>query len=41
MTAADVIAEVNTALASGDRETMLSLASQLDMYNNTEGDINN
>jgi len=33
-TTAQVIAEVNAALASGSRSTMLSLASELDMYNN-------
>jgi len=30
----DVISQVNAALASGDRQTMLSLASQLDTLNN-------
>jgi len=30
----DVISQVNAALASGDRQTMLSLASQLDKLNN-------
>jgi hypothetical protein len=30
----DVIAQVNAALASGNRQTMLSLASQLDKLNN-------
>ena len=30
----DVVASVNTALASGDRDTMLVLAAQLDAYNN-------
>ena len=33
-TPAQVIAEVNAALAGGSRSTMLSLASELDMYNN-------
>jgi len=31
---ADVIADVNAALASGDRATMLSLAAELDLANN-------
>jgi hypothetical protein len=34
LTTADVIAQVNAALASNDRSTMLALASQLDSYNN-------
>ena len=34
LTTAQVIAEVNAALASNDRSTMLALASQLDSYNN-------
>lgn len=33
-TAGQVIADVNSALASGDRDTMLILASALDAYNN-------
>jgi hypothetical protein len=33
-TTAQVIADVNTALASQNRSTMLSLASQLDSFNN-------
>jgi hypothetical protein len=31
---ADVIAQVNAALATGDRATMLALATQLDTLNN-------
>jgi len=34
LTTAQVIAEVNAALASGDRSTMLALAAQLDTFNN-------
>jgi hypothetical protein len=34
LTTTQVIAEVNAALASGDRSTMLALANQLDQYNN-------
>ena len=34
LTVAQVIAQVNAALASGDRSTMLSLANQLDQFNN-------
>jgi len=34
MTTADVIADVNAALASGDRQTMLDLAGELDADNN-------
>ena len=34
LTTAEVISMVNAALASGDRSTMLALASQLDKYNN-------
>ena len=34
LTTAQVIAQVNAALASNDRSTMLALASQLDSYNN-------
>jgi hypothetical protein len=34
LTSAQVIAQVNAALASNNRSTMLSLASQLDRYNN-------
>ena len=33
-TTADVIADVNAALASGDRDTMLDLAEELDVDNN-------
>jgi hypothetical protein len=34
MTTAEIIADVNAALASGDRATMLELASELDSLNN-------
>jgi len=34
LTTAQVIAQVNAALASNNRITMLALASQLDAYNN-------
>ena len=34
MTVAQVIAQVDTALANGDRDTMLLLAAELDGYNN-------
>lgn len=34
LTPAEVIAQVNAALASGDRSTMLDLASELDGFNN-------
>jgi len=34
ITTADLIAQVNAALASGNRGTMLTLAAQLDLYNN-------
>jgi hypothetical protein len=34
LTTADLIAQVNAALASGNRGTMLNLAAQLDLYNN-------
>jgi hypothetical protein len=34
LTTAQVIAQVNAALASNDRSAMLTLASQLDSYNN-------
>jgi hypothetical protein len=34
LTTAEVISQVNTALASLDRDTMLALATQLDTYNN-------
>ena len=34
LTTAEVIAQVNAALASNNRSTMLALASQLDSYNN-------
>lgn len=33
LTTAEVIAQVNAALASGDRNTMIALAEQLDAYN--------
>jgi hypothetical protein len=35
MTEAEVIAAVNAALATGDRATMLELASELDRLNNS------
>lgn len=35
LTTAQVISQVNTALASGDRATILTLAGQLDAFNNT------
>jgi hypothetical protein len=34
LTEAEIIAQVNAALASGDRETILALAEQLDTFNN-------
>ena len=34
LTTAQIISKVNAALASKDRETMLTLASRLDRYNN-------
>ena len=34
LTTAEVIAQVNAALASGDQTTILVLATQLDQYNN-------
>jgi hypothetical protein len=34
LTTAQIIARVNAALASGNRNTILTLASQLDRYNN-------
>jgi len=34
LSTAQVIAQVNAALASNDRATMLALAAQLDQYNN-------
>jgi len=34
LTTAEVIAQVNAALASGDRSTIIALAEQLDAYNN-------
>jgi len=34
LSTAQVIAEVNAALASGDRKTILTLASRLDAFNN-------
>jgi hypothetical protein len=34
LTTAEVIAQVNAALASNNRNTMLTLASRLDSYNN-------
>jgi hypothetical protein len=34
LTTAQVISQVNTALASGNRDTMLTLASSLDQKNN-------
>lgn len=34
LTTAEVINQVNAALASGNRNTMLSLADKLDRYNN-------
>jgi uncharacterized repeat protein (TIGR01451 family) len=37
---ADVIADVNAALASGSRSAMLALAAELDADNNLGGDIN-
>jgi hypothetical protein len=39
LTQAEVIAQVNAALATGDRDTMLELAATLDTYNNLEGDF--
>jgi hypothetical protein len=36
LTTADVIAQVNAALASGDRSTLLALADRLDGYNNAD-----
>ena len=39
-TTAQVIADVNAALASGNRATMLTLAAALDADNNLGGDIN-
>ncbi len=38
LTTAQVISQVNTALASLDRNTMLALATQLDAFNNLGGD---
>jgi hypothetical protein len=40
LTTAQVIAQVNTALASNNRETMLTLATTLDQYNNRGCDLN-
>jgi hypothetical protein len=40
LTVAQVISQVNTALASGNRNTMLNLASQLDRYNNAGCPLN-
>jgi hypothetical protein len=37
LTSAQVISEVNTALASGDRDTILLLGSRLDGFNNGQG----
>jgi hypothetical protein len=34
LTSAEVVAMVNTALASGDRDTILDAAELLDSYNN-------
>jgi len=34
LTTAQVIAQVNAALASNNRSTMLTLAAQLDLFNN-------
>jgi hypothetical protein len=34
LSSADVVSMVNTALASGDRDTILDLAKLLDSYNN-------
>jgi hypothetical protein len=34
LTEAEIIAQVNAALASGDRDTILALAEQLDTFNN-------
>jgi hypothetical protein len=35
LTTAQVIDQINTALASGDRDTILTLASHLDQLNNS------
>jgi hypothetical protein len=35
LTTAQVIGQINTALASGDRDTILTLASHLDQLNNS------
>jgi hypothetical protein len=37
LTVTQVVTEVNTALASGDRDTILLLASRLDAFNNGTG----
>jgi hypothetical protein len=37
LTAAQVISETNAALASGNRDTILNLAAQLDTFTNTGG----
>ena len=34
LTQAQIIAQVNTALATGNRATIITLANQLDQYNN-------
>jgi hypothetical protein len=34
LTEAEIIAQVNAALASGDRDTILALAEELDTFNN-------
>jgi hypothetical protein len=40
LTTAQVIAQVNTALASNSRQAMLDLAATLDRYNNAGCDLN-
>jgi hypothetical protein len=40
LSAAQVIADVNAALASGDRKTMITLAKQLDRSNNAPCPLN-
>jgi hypothetical protein len=37
LTTADIISEVNAALATGDRDTILTLATRLDNFNNGPG----
>jgi hypothetical protein len=40
LTSSQVIAQVNAALASGNRNTLLALASRLDNYNNAGCPLN-